>query len=55
MTVLVVEQGAGVAVRPPTLVTNMGLYDLTVGPTAAGSCQTVRVQSLLLHQGEVQA
>lgn len=55
MAVFVVEQGAGVAVRPPTLVTDMGFEDLTVAPTAAGSGHAVGVESLLLHQGVVQA
>lgn len=55
VTVLVVEQGAGVAVRPPTLVADMGLDDLTVAPTVAGFCHAAWVESLLLHQGEVEA
>ena len=55
VTVLVVEEGAGVAVRPPTLVTDMGLNDLTAAPTTAGFCHAAWVESLLLHQGEVKA
>lgn len=53
MAVLMVEQGAGMAVRPPTLVADMGLHDLTVVPMAAGSSHAAGVESLLLHQGEV--
>ncbi len=55
VAVLVVEQGAGMAVRPTTLVTDMGLDDLTVAPTAAGFGHAAGIESLLLHQGEVQA
>lgn len=55
VAVLVVEQGAGVAVGPPTLITHMGFDDLTVAPTAASFCNAAGVESLLLHQGEVQA
>lgn len=55
VAVLVVEQGAGMTVRPPTLVTDVGLNDLTGAPSAAGFGHAARVKSLLLHQGEVQA
>lgn len=54
MAVFVVEQGAGVAVGPPTLVAHMGLEDLTTAPTAPGFGHAAGVESLLLHQGEVQ-
>lgn len=53
VAVLVVEQGAGVAVRPPTLVTDVGLDNLSAAPTAAGFGHAAGVESLLLHQGEV--
>lgn len=49
VAVLVVEQGAGMSVRPATLVTHVGLDDLTVAPTAAGCGHAIRVESLLLH------
>lgn len=55
MAVLVVEQGAGVTVGPTTLVADMGLDDLNVAPTAAGFGHAAGMESLLLHQGEVQA
>lgn len=55
MAVLVVEQGAGVAVRAAALVTDVGLDDLTVSSLAAGFGHAARIESLLLHQGEVQA
>lgn len=55
VAVLVVEQGAGVAVRPPTLIADVGFDDLTVAPAAAGFSHAARVKSLLLHQSEVQA
>lgn len=54
MAVFMVEQGAGMAVGPPTLVTHMGLEDLTTAPMAAGFGHAAWVESLLLHQGEVQ-
>lgn len=49
VAVLVVEQGAGVAVRPATLVTDVGFDGLTVAPTAAGFGHAAGVESLLLH------
>lgn len=55
MAVLVVEQGAGVAVRATALVTDMGLDDLAVAPLAADFGDVAGIESLLLHQGEVQA
>lgn len=55
VAVLVVEQGAGVAVRATALVTDMGLDDLAVAPLAAGFGHAAGIESLLLHQGEVQA
>lgn len=54
VAVLVVQQGAGVAVRPTALVTDVGLDDLTVAPSATGFGHATGVESLLLHQGEVQ-
>lgn len=55
VAVLVVEQGAGVAVRATALVTDMGLDDLAVAPLAADFGHVAGIESLLLHQGEVQA
>lgn len=49
VTVLVVEQGAGVAIRASTLVANMGLGNLTDAPSAAGFGHATWVESLLLH------
>ncbi|KAF7647823.1 hypothetical protein LDENG_00166040, partial [Lucifuga dentata] len=51
VAVLVVEQGAGVTVRAAALVADVGFYD----PAVPRFGQTVGVESLLLHQGEVQA
>lgn len=53
MAVLVVEQGAGVTVRPSTLVTHMGLDRPALAPCCFG--YSSGIQSLLLHKGEVQA
>lgn len=55
VAVLVVEQRAGMAVRPATLVTHVGLKDPTAAPTTTGFGHAAGVESLLLHQGEVQA
>lgn len=55
VAVLVVEQGAGMPVRPPTLVAHVGLNDLTIAPSATGFGHAAGVKSLLLHQGEVQS
>lgn len=53
VAVLVVEQGAGMTVGPPTLVTHMGLDH---PPLASGRFgHTAGIESLLLHEGEVQA
>lgn len=54
VAVLVVEQGAGVAVSPPTLVTDMRFEDLAAASSHASFCRATWIESLLLHQGEVQ-
>lgn len=43
------------AVRAATLIADVGFEDLAVTTTAAGFGNAARVQSLLLHQREVQA
>lgn len=53
VAVLVVEQGAGVAVGSTTLVADVGLEDLTGAPAAAAFGHAAGVESLLLHQSEV--
>lgn len=53
VTVLVVEEGAGMAVRPATLVTDVGFNNSTAAPTTTGFGHAAWVESLLLHQGEV--
>lgn len=57
VAVAVVKERAGVAVRPPTLVAHMGSEGLAAPTGAAGSGYTAApwVESLLLHQGEVQS
>lgn len=55
VAVLVVEEGASVAVRAPTLVTDVSLHNLSIPPTTSGFGDTACVESLLLHQGEIQA
>lgn len=55
VAVLVVEERAGVAVGPPALVAHMGLGDIAAALSAASFGQAAGVESLLLHQGVVQA
>lgn len=55
MAVLVVEQGAGVAVGAATLVAHVWLRGLAAAPVTATFGQPAGLKSLLLHQGEVQA
>lgn len=55
VAVLVVEQGASMAVRAPALVAHVGLGDLVVCLSAAAFSQAAGIESLLLHEGEVEA
>lgn len=55
VAVLVVEEGAGVAVGPPALAADVRLGHGGAALSAASFGQAARVQSLLLHQGSVQA
>lgn len=55
VAVLVVEQRAGVTVGPAALVAHMRLEGLAMAPPGTDPSHGARVESLLLHQGEVQA
>lgn len=55
MAVLVVEEGAGVAVRAATLVTDVRLQGLDSAAVTATFGRPAGVKSLLLHQGQIQA
>lgn len=55
VAVLVVEQRASVAVRASALVADVGLGDLIVALAATAFSQAARIESLLLHEGEVEA
>lgn len=60
VAVAVVQQRAGVAVRPPTLVTHMWSEGLTATATTSGAAGSgyaaaPGVESLLLHQCKVQS
>lgn len=54
VAVLVVEQGAGVAIGPSALVAHVWLGGLTGAPVTTGFGHATGIESLLLHQGEVQ-